>query len=187
MARYKSGIATRERILEATRAVLGEGGFEGTTVKAICERADIKAGSFYNLFESKDQVILTVIREAIQAVDPDPDGAGSDTVEQLASAYTNFIMNEERMGRIYLRLALTAGLTDDSLRVRMLRHHEHRVTRFTEALLRQHPSLSYEEARTRMRLLIAGLNGLAYQWVLDPGFDFRGNADILVRERVGIG
>lgn len=187
MARYKSGLATQQRILEATRALLGEEGFEGTTVKAICDRAQIRAGSFYNLFDSKDQVVLTVVREAIQAVDPDPEGVGSDTVEQLAHTYIDFIFNQRRMGRVYLQLALTAGLTDETLRNRMLRHHQHRVDRFTDAMLRQLPALSPEEARTRMELLIAGLNGLAYHWVLDPAFDFRGKAAILVTERVGIG
>ncbi len=186
MARYKSGIATQARILESTRGLLGEVGFESTTVKAICERAHIRAGSFYNLFDSKDQVILTVVREAIQAVDPDPEGIGSDTVGQLAQTYIDFILNERQMGRVYLQLALTAGLTDETLRRRMLRHHQHRVNRFTDALLREHPALTADEARTRMQLLIAGLNGLAYHWVLDPEFDIRSKADILVRERVGI-
>lgn len=186
MARYKSGLATQQRILASARELLGEVGFDGTTVKAICERSEIRAGSFYNLFESKDQVVLTVVREAIQAVDPDPDGVGSDTVEQLAQAYVNFIVNERRLGRVYLQLALTAGLTDETLRSRMLRHHQHRVNRFTDALVREHPTLGLDEARTRMQLLLAGLNGLAYHWVLDPEFDFRHKADILVSERVGI-
>lgn len=186
MARYKAGLATQQKILDATRQLLGEVGFDGTTVKAICDRAGIRAGSFYNLFESKDQVILTVVRDAIQAVDPDPEGVGSDTVQQLADAYINFIVNERMLGRVYLQLALTAGFTDETLQSRMLRHHLHRVSRFTDAFARQEPALTESEARTRMELLLAGLNGLAYHWVLDPEFNFKEKADILVSERVGI-
>ncbi len=187
MARYKSGLATRSRILEATRTLLGEVGFEATTVKAICDRADIKAGSFYNLFSSKDEVILTVIREAIQAVDPDPEGAGSDSVEELADTYVEFITNERQLGRIYLQLAVTVGITDERLRSRLLRHHQHRVRRFTDALLRARPELGLTEAEQEMELLIAGLNGLAYRWVLDPSFAFHATAGRLVQERVSVG
>lgn len=70
--RYRRGIEARERILNATRSLIADVGLEGTTIKAICSRAEVLPGSFYNLFDSKEQAILTVVREAIDAVDPDP-------------------------------------------------------------------------------------------------------------------
>ena len=80
MARYRAGIRTEARIIDATRELLGEVGLDGTTLKAICDRAGVRAGSFYNLFESKEEVVLRVVGEAIAAVDPDPDGRHRDTV-----------------------------------------------------------------------------------------------------------
>ena len=65
------GAATRQWIVEATRDLLAEGGLEAATVKAICDRAGILPGSFYNQFESKEEAVFTIIREAITAVDPD--------------------------------------------------------------------------------------------------------------------
>ena len=73
MARYQVGIRTERKILEATRELLAEGGLDAVTLKAICDRAGVQAGSFYNIFPSKEQAIMQVAREAIQAVDPDPD------------------------------------------------------------------------------------------------------------------
>ena len=67
--RYKAGLETRERILGATRTLVAANGLDGTTIKAICELAGVLPGSFYNLFASKEQAVLTVVREAIDAVD----------------------------------------------------------------------------------------------------------------------
>ena len=39
------------------------------TIKGICDAAAVHAGSFYNLFESKEQVVLTAVRDAIDTVD----------------------------------------------------------------------------------------------------------------------
>ena len=52
MGRYQAGIQTEARIIDATRELLAEGGLKATTLNAICDRAEVRAGSFYNLFDS---------------------------------------------------------------------------------------------------------------------------------------
>jgi AcrR family transcriptional regulator len=44
--RYRAGIETRDRILDAVRGLIAEKGLEGTTIKAICHRASVLPGSF---------------------------------------------------------------------------------------------------------------------------------------------
>ena len=129
MGRYKTGLETRERIVDATRTLLAEQGLEGTTIQAICEAADVRPGSFYNLFASKEQAILRVARDAIRAVDPDPEHAGTDTVDDLVDAYIRFITDQPELARIYLQIAVS-GSNDDSVARRFLRHHVRRVERF---------------------------------------------------------
>ena len=88
--RYKAGLETRERILDATRSLVAENGLDGTTIKAICEQAGVLPGSFYNLFASKEQAIVTVVREAIDAVDPDPAHQGTDTLASWSTPTSGF-------------------------------------------------------------------------------------------------
>lgn len=180
--RNRAGLQTRHRILTATRTLLSEKGFDGVTVKGICDAARIQAGSFYNLFSSKDEVVLEVVREAITAVDPDPEGAGTDTLEDLVEAYVRFVEGQEDLARVYLILAVGKGLTDPAMAHRMLRHHHRRVERFTAALLRRQPELTVEEAMRRVEALVAALNGYAFHRMLDPGFDFAGHARRLLTE-----
>jgi AcrR family transcriptional regulator len=179
MVRYRAGIETRRRILDATRSLLADLGLEGTTLKAICERAHVRAGSFYNLFETKEEAVLTVVREAIEAVDPDPDHVGKDTVADLIEAYIAFIEGQPILARVYIQIAVGGANTTEHLSGRVLRHHRRRAERFTEAMRRDHPELDGEGARHRALLLLATLNGLALSGIVDPSFDFGSHAKTL--------
>lgn len=182
MARYKVGLETQGKILEATRRLLSEVGFEAITVKAICAQAGIQAGSFYNLFATKDEAVLTVVRDAISAFDPDPQGTGNDTVESLVNAYTGFVMKDPELGRVYAQMAVTAALNQDHLAGRIQRHHEQRVERFTAAYVREHPAVSQNLAAHRMEILLGALNGLSIRWSIDPTFDICAYASLMVDE-----
>jgi AcrR family transcriptional regulator len=174
--RNRAGLETRERILDATRSLLSERGLDGTTVKAICDLAGVRAGSFYNLFDSKEQVVLGVMREAVTAVDPDPEGKGSDTVTDLVEAYIRFVQGEPTLARVYLVVAINGSLTDRAIAQRALRHHRERVARFSSALRRERPELSEAEITDRVEALLAALNGYTMQSLLEPAFDFAAHA-----------
>jgi AcrR family transcriptional regulator len=180
MARYRVGLETRDRILHATREVLGEQGLDRTTLKAITHRAGVGAGSFYNLFDSKEEAVLEVLREAIMAVDPHPDGIGQEALDELVDAFVSFVVGPTAtLARIYDQLAASA-LTEQRIASRLQRSHQRRVERFTAALRRSRPGLDVTAARTHAEVLLAALMGLALRYVLDPDFDIEGHAAELV-------
>jgi AcrR family transcriptional regulator len=176
VARYRVGLETRERILSATRRLLGEVGIEGVTLKAITDQASVGAGSFYNLFDSKEEVVFEVVREAIEAVDPDPAGAGTDTLADLVEAFVQFVTESTPIARIYLQLAVGRGLTDAQVAARVLRSHRRRVERFADAVRRDRPELDEGEAEAEAELLLASLTGLALTALVDATFDMRAHA-----------
>ncbi len=181
MARYQVGIRTESKILEATRQLLAEGGLDAATLKAICERAGVQAGSFYNIFPSKEQAIMQVAGEAIQAVDPDPDLSGTESLNDLVDAYIRFVVEQSDLARVYLQVAVTVG-NDDSVTRRFLRHHVRRVERFAQAMLRESLVSTEGEAITKAEVLLGALDGLAFRWVLDRSFDFRKHARYAVSQ-----
>lgn len=184
MARYRVGLETRERILTATRRLLGEVGVDGVTLKAITDDAGVGAGSFYNLFDTKEEAILEVVRQAVNAVDPDPAGLGQETVSDLVDAYVSFITGEPTIARIYLQLAVGGGLTDRRIGQRVLRSHRARLQRFGDAVAREDPRFDRDLARARGERLLAALTGLAIAWLYDPSYDLRANAHALRHEVV---
>lgn len=172
MGRYQAGIETEARIIDATRSLLAEGGLEAATLKAICDRAEVRAGSFYNLFDSKEEAVIRVVREAIDAVDPDPQGAGTDSLDDLVDAYIRFFVEEAQLARVYVLVALTGDSSENGARRRFLRHHERRVERFAAAMARGDASLTVTEATERAEVLLGALDGLAFRWSLDTDFAF---------------
>jgi AcrR family transcriptional regulator len=181
--RYKAGLETRDRILAATRALTAEAGLDGTTVKAICDRAGVLPGSFYNLFDSKEQVILTVVREAIDAVDPDPARTGADTLADLVEAYITFITEQGDLAAVYIGIAVSGSAGNSELRGRVIRHHEGRVARFAAAIARENPALGAGLTQLHAESLVAALNGIALHKVLDPGFDVVTHARHLLADK----
>ncbi len=169
--RYRAGLETRDKILDATRRLITEAGLESTTIKAICDRAGVLPGSFYNLFDSKEQAIVTVVREAIEAVDPDPQHLGRDTLAALVEAYIVFITSQADLAGVYIAIAVSGTRNNPDLRGRFLRHHEGRVERFAAAIEREHPEMETEETTRRAETLVSALNGIALHRVLDPNFD----------------
>ena len=182
MARYRVGLETRARILAATRDVLGEQGLENTTLKAITDRAGVGAGSFYNLFDSKEAAVLEVLREAIVAIDPDPAGMGRESLDDLVGAFVGFVTSPETasLARIHVQLASSA-LTDPKIADRMVRSHRARVERFAAAIVRDQGDVDEQDAQRHAEILLAALTGLALQWIWDPSFDYASHAAHLPR------
>lgn len=178
--RNRAGEETAGRIVDAARRILAESGLEAATVKAICDRARVRPGSFYNLFDSKETVILEVVRQAIVAVDPDPERTGSDRVSDLVDAFVQFVEDQPDLARVYVTVGVSGGITDSGIRSRMLRHHGERVERFTSALLRERPDTDPIEGRRTIEALLAALNGYTLQRMLDADFDFAGHARALL-------
>lgn len=185
--RYRAGLETQDRILHATRTLIADLGLEGTTIKGICDRAGVLPGSFYNLFASKEQAILSVVREAIDAVDPDPQHLGTDSLGDLVEAYVRFITEQGDLARVYIGIAVSGARNNTELRRRVIRHHEGRVARFAVAIRRERADLDAAEVQRRAETLVSSLNGVTLHYVLDPGFDVALHAGALLESAVAEG
>jgi AcrR family transcriptional regulator len=59
---------TRESLVTAARGLIAETGVSGLRVAEITERADVALGSFYNHFESKEEVIEAIVADTVRAI-----------------------------------------------------------------------------------------------------------------------
>jgi AcrR family transcriptional regulator len=56
---------TRRSLLDAARALFSSKGVETTTIAEIAEKADVGVGSFYNHFETKEDLLAALLEEAL--------------------------------------------------------------------------------------------------------------------------
>jgi AcrR family transcriptional regulator len=59
---------TRQRLTDSARGLIAEKGVAALRISEITERADVALGSFYNHFESKEELVEEVVSDAIQAL-----------------------------------------------------------------------------------------------------------------------
>jgi AcrR family transcriptional regulator len=56
---------TRQKLTDAATVLIAEKGVAGLRIQEITERADVALGSFYNHFESKEELVEAVVAETI--------------------------------------------------------------------------------------------------------------------------
>ncbi|MCW3016293.1 MAG: transcriptional regulator, TetR family [Solirubrobacterales bacterium] len=85
---------TRTRLTDATRALITEKGVGGLRISEITDRADVALGSFYNHFDSKEEIVEAVVtdslRELAEAV-ATRTGEDQDPAELVSAAIRRFV------------------------------------------------------------------------------------------------
>lgn len=82
-----SSDAAKDRILEAAGPIFGEKGFEGATVREICQKADVNQAAINYYFGSKEKLYVEVFQRAHPAAKGNPEQvsfpAGATPEEKL--------------------------------------------------------------------------------------------------------
>ncbi|MFE9682147.1 TetR/AcrR family transcriptional regulator [Streptomyces sp. NPDC006285] len=86
---YSVGVSTPERLIEATRELLWERGYVGTSPKAILQRAGAGQGSMYHHFTGKPDLALAAIRRTAQELRTAAEGilGGPGSAYERVDAY----------------------------------------------------------------------------------------------------
>ncbi|HEY0187577.1 MAG TPA: helix-turn-helix domain-containing protein [Cellulomonas sp.] len=182
--RYPKGILRRQQILDRTIEVFAELGFEGTSLRAIGEAIGVSHAALRRYFDTREELFLEVLREKDRQALADAregDVASTDFAAHL-DAYAR-----RTPGLMALRHSMVArALEPDNEYSR-----DFFVDRYRS--LRQEAALILEVARARgtvrddvpldvaASLVIAALDGLSTQWLLDPRVDMHAGVALLER------
>lgn len=75
---YRTGIETKLNILDTAKALFYERGYRAVTVHEICERANVKLGTFTYYFSRKDDLLSALYNSYMQACKEYVDAQGLD-------------------------------------------------------------------------------------------------------------
>ncbi len=88
---------TRDALFRAAAEVVGEVGYADASIAKITERAEVAQGTFYNYFESRqdlfDQLLPTLGQEMLEYIKErlDPDATGAEREIQRIKAYFQYL------------------------------------------------------------------------------------------------
>ena len=185
MVYVESAVRSRQ-IVAAARAVITRDGVAAATIRAVSKEAGIPLGTLQYVFPTKQQLMRAVIENLVEEIggilrSSAPLDAGLEYA--LAKGVRSF-WNDLVVGEAPIQLAQyelttqalrTAGLED------MARRQYEGYTDVVTEWIQQAAGRAGEEtaidARQLARLIVAGVDGLILQYVVDPDPD-RGRQDI---------
>jgi len=131
---------TRKKLKKAALDVFSEKSIDAATVEEITERADVGKGTLYQHFDDKEQIVVTLVDEAVDHLiericnyDKHPENL-EDMLEHLLNAHYGFFVDSSEefillfRGRTMLRLQSETLDEMEEPYLRYLREIENRVS-----------------------------------------------------------
>jgi AcrR family transcriptional regulator len=127
---------TRERLLQAARELIEDGGYGAASVAAIAERAGVAAGTLYRHFSSKEELFVELFRAvcdrevvAMREAAAQVDGSHVDRLEEVLATFARRALRRPR-----LAWALLAEPVDPLVDAERLTYRERYAALTAEAL-----------------------------------------------------
>jgi len=183
--RYPKGVRRRQEILDRAIEVFAEVGFDGASLRAVGEAIGVSHAALRRYFDTREELFLEVLREKDRQALAE---ARTHERETLRLAESLAAYASEVPGLMALRHSMVARALEQgnvhsrdffSERYASLRAEAAQSLALARAAGVVRADLPLEAAAA---LVIAALDGLSTQWLLDPEVDIR--AGIVLLERL---
>jgi TetR/AcrR family transcriptional regulator, transcriptional repressor for nem operon len=193
----------KERLTDAALKMIWENSYGATSVDAICERADVKKGSFYYFFKSKSDLAAAALDADWKKHQAQLDGIFSPTVPPLERLERYFEFNYERLlaikkecgailGCPLYTLASEVCTQDIVLRGKIQEILDRKATYFESAIRDAHAQglIVAPNAKAKARMLFMFIQGALTQARIENNVDilqeiYPGALDLLGAGKVG--
>lgn len=170
---------TKEKIFRAARRILQKKGYEGLSIKNICEEAGVSNGSFYHHFKTKDDLLSYYIEDQ-PSINPDlldlPHDA-HEAKDTIIYVYLNYVHYCRELGVDFMANYYTPKNQSLNPLIRTERPYPIvTVHNYLEKCIQAgiiSPRLDLEDITTDIRMIVIGN---VFEWCLKTGdADFEGN------------
>ncbi|MFD7818362.1 TetR family transcriptional regulator [Streptomyces sp. NPDC059785] len=164
-----NGVESRQRILDATVAIAGERGYEGTSIAAVSARCGLPASSIYWHFKDKDDLIAAVIERSFDAwlsameLPGEETGTPLDRVIAMAAGIAKSLVDAPDFLRLGLMLALERRPAEPRGRTVFLQVRDIARTKIIDVIKDLQPGLTPEQVQSLATYAVAGADGLFVQ------------------------
>jgi AcrR family transcriptional regulator len=177
---YAKTAARRVQVLQAARESFAERGYEGSSLRDIARRAGITHAGLIHHFSNKETLLTAVLahrdleeQELSAAQVANGSGVPLSAAQFLAGLLQEHQKTPELM-RLWAELATAASRPGHPANEYFVRRYEHARSRIAEGL-RKKPGRDASpgglEPEAIAALLLAVMDGLQKQWLLDPDLD----------------
>jgi AcrR family transcriptional regulator len=175
---YAVGVKRREEILQAALEVFSVQGYRGAPMADIADKVGLTLAGVLHYYPSKEELLAAVLRRRDLGLTPpfqekwEESGSFRDSVHELMARSVS------SPHELKLFVTMSAEATDPEHPAHTYFKERYRATRshFAEILAQAKERGEVAPAASGPALM-AVLDGLQLQWLLEPGFDILGELD----------
>ncbi len=158
----------RASILDAALSVFAEEGYHASSVSSIAKRAEVSKGLLYNYFKSKEEVLLTLVRDlfdyAMELLKIVPDEViTEERFREIIELSIDIPVEEPQRWRLYMSLVFQRDVAE-----LLMQEMAPRMGTYMTSLSQYFQSRGYEDPMAAMRVFSALLDGIQMHCLLDP-------------------
>jgi AcrR family transcriptional regulator len=161
----------REQLLAAAFELFARDGYANTSIEQICQTAYVGNKAFYDLFDSKEDCYIALLRQVseqieaqvAQAMRESSDADEDETVRRLLSAFAHTLVDDPRVAMVTFGVAAGISPAVEAQR----RENRRWAAAFIEAFWRRNQSGDEQENGTDYHALAVATIGGLFETVTD--------------------
>jgi AcrR family transcriptional regulator len=175
---YRTGIESRAKIVGAAVDVFGRHGFKGGTLQQVAEAVGLTAGAITKLFGSKEQLLIAVLQHwaVLTTEEMGADTRGKARLESFGRLMA-FHMHHRGFLELYITMAAeTAAFPEHPAYGFMTQRYAATLVDLRAMLAEgvedgSFRPMSQDEIDNEAECLLAAMDGLEIQFLLNPAFN----------------
>lgn len=188
---YKNGIQRRQQILDKAVEIFGTYGYTAGSLRQIAAEVGVSPAALARHFDSKEDLLVEVLRywendNAHRRSGPLPTGV--EAIRDLADLMHYHVQHRGFL-QLFLTLSVEATNPEHPARTFVVERYASTRADFAGRIrdavaAGEFTPLSAEETEAEARSLIAVLDGLELQWLLEPDFDLTAAVDRFIEQTI---
>lgn len=171
--------ATRGRILDAAIDLIGRQGYGATSLAQVASAAGLSPTGLAHHVGTKRELLAAVLqhRDELDAFDEEPAGPAPFGMHEQLMGLARRNAERPHLVRLFATVSAEAGDEAHPAHAWMREHYEGTLRRIADAFregIRTGTLRAETPAEDLTREIIALMDGLQVQWLLDPGVDMPG-------------
>lgn len=174
---YRRGVERRLQVVDAAIDVFGQYGFKAGTLQRVADRVGVSPGAIEKLFGSKQQLLVAVL-ERWGELTADAIGRDSTGIDQLRGfrRLMAYHMQHKALLELYTTMAAESTSPEHPAHAFMTERYRNTLATmrrlFADAVANgDFRSMDEEEIDSEAECLLAIMDGLEVQFLLDPNRD----------------
>jgi AcrR family transcriptional regulator len=185
---YRNGIKRRRQIVESAANVFAEFGYSGGSIRTIAARVGISPATLIQHFGSKEGLLEAVLEDWTMTAVPIPDDVNGLAYFEAMRGLMDFHIEHRGLIELFLTMTAEASSSVHPARDFIQRRYAHTFGEFAKHLREARDAgeiqLAEDDIAYEVRMMMAAMDGLELQWLIDPSVDLAGLYNRCVDESI---